>query len=311
MHGDRLPSVQTGVALVMVLWVISLMSIMAGSFALSTQREASIMSHAHERAKAVALAEGGVNYAMIMLSLPDTQLRWQADGTPYVWQLDGARVHIRILDESGKVDINAVQEPTLKAILKLALGNEDQAAQLTDAILDWRDADDLKHTQGAEAEDYKARQMKTLPQNRNFLIMEELQSVMGMTPALYRTLLPWFTLYTGTDGLNPAKASREILLKLMNGDLAAVDQYIQPRRQGSTGVPPALPSLPGMPAGGGGGSGDMAYTIEALAEIEGQRRQGVVTTVRRGGAQGIPFTTLRWKPYTPPPEPEPQPDRHG
>ncbi|RQW77943.1 MAG: general secretion pathway protein GspK, partial [Methylococcus sp.] len=58
---------ERGVALVMVLWVISLMTIMAGSFALSTQREAGILSHAHERAKAVALADGGVNYAMLML----------------------------------------------------------------------------------------------------------------------------------------------------------------------------------------------------------------------------------------------------
>ena len=144
---------QQGMALVMVLWVISLMTIMAGSFALSTQREAGILSHAHERSKAQALADGGVSYAMMMLSLPDPKLRWQADGTPYVWQVEGARVRIRIMDEGGKIDVNAAQEQTLKTVFKFLAGNEELAEQLSDAIMDWRDPDDLKRTHGAEIED--------------------------------------------------------------------------------------------------------------------------------------------------------------
>ena len=285
---------ERGVALVMVLWVISLMTIMAGSFALSTQREAGILSHAHERAKATALADGGVNYAMLMLSLPDPKLRWQADGTPYVWQVDGARVIIRVLDEGGKVDLNAAQEQTLKTVLQLILQNQEQAMQLTDAILDWRDPDELKRNQGAEAPEYQSRGLQAPPQNRNFLIMDELRGVMGVTPQLYRKLESWFTLYTGADGLNPAKASREVLLALMGGDAAAVDNYILQRKQAAgAGVPVAPPPIPGIPAGG---SSDMAYTVMALAEIEGQQGAGVMATIRRGpSADGAPFTTLRWK----------------
>lgn len=292
------PSRQQGMALVMVLWVISLMTIMAGSFALSTQREAGILSHAHERAKAQALADGGVNYAMMMLSLPDPKLRWQADGTPYVWQVDGARVHIRIMDEGGKVDVNAAQEQTLKTVFKFLLGNEELAEQLSDAIMDWRDPDDLKRSHGAEAEDYQSRRMQAPPQNRNFLILDELRGVMGVTPELYRKMESWFTLYTGTDGLNPAKASREILMALMGGDASTVDSYVQQRSMGAPATPPIIPGLPP------GGSSDMAYTVMAVAEIEGQQGAGVLTTIRRGaGVDGSPFTILRWKPYTIPPKP--------
>ncbi|NBT45922.1 MAG: general secretion pathway protein GspK, partial [Gammaproteobacteria bacterium] len=184
-------------ALVMVLWVISLMTIMAGSFALSTQREAGILSHAHERAKALAMADAGINYAMLMLSIPDPKKRWQSDGRPYLWQANGGKVRLSIIDEGGKVDVNVAQEQTLKAVLKLALQNEEQATQLTDAIIDWRDADDIKRNMGAEAEDYKAKGMKALPQNRNFMVMDELRGVMGLSPDLYRKLENWFTLYSG------------------------------------------------------------------------------------------------------------------
>ncbi|MDD1648918.1 MAG: general secretion pathway protein GspK [Methylococcaceae bacterium] len=290
------PPREAGMALVMVLWVISLMTIMAGSFALSTQREAGILSHAHERSKALALAEGGVNYAMLMLSLPDPKKRWQADGTPYVWQVEGARVKIRIMDEGGKIDLNAAQELTLKTVFKLAGQNEELAAQLADAIMDWRDPDDLKRAHGAEAEDYLARRLQSPPQNRNFLIMDELRGVMGITPELYRKLESWFTLYTGEEGLNPAKAPKEILLPLMGGDVAALENYLQQRRL-SAAAGGALASLPPVPGMAFGGSSDMAYTVSAVAEIQDQQGAGVLATIRRGpGADGAPFTVLRWKP---------------
>lgn len=297
------PHREAGMALVMVLWVISLMTIMAGSFALSTQREAGILSHAHERAKALALAEGGVNYAMMMLSLPDPKKRWLADGTPYTWRVDGARVLIRIMDEGGKIDLNAAQEATLKTVFNLVTRNEELAASLTDRILDWRDPDELKRTHGAEAEDYQSLRMNAPPQNRNFLIMDELRGVMGVTPDLYRKLESWFTLYTGEGGLNPAKAAREVLLPLMGGDAATVDNYIQLRRQSAQGVaPPPLSPVPGMSFGG---SSDVAYTVQAIAEIQGQQGAGVLATIRRGPSQdGSPFTTLRWKSTVQPAQPK-------
>jgi general secretion pathway protein K len=283
---------QRGMALVMVLWVISLMTIMAGSFALSTQREAGILSHAHERAKALAMADAGINYAMVMLSITDPKKRWQSDGRPYLWQANGGKVRLRIIDEGGKIDLNVAQEQTLKAALQLALQNEDQATQLTDAIIDWRDADDIKRNMGAEAEDYKAKGMKALPQNRNFMVMDELRGVMGISPDLYRKLENWFTLYSGSDGLNPQKASKEVLTALLGGDQGAVANFMQQRQ---LGAPTPLPPIPGLNTSG---SSDMAYSVLAESELDDHQVFGVLATIRRGpGANGSPFTMLRWKPY--------------
>lgn len=282
---------QRGLALILVLWVLSLMTIMAGSFALSTQREATLLSHAHERAKAVALADGAIYYTMLMLSLPDPKQRWRADGTPYSWNLDGARVRIRILDEAGKIDLNAAQEPTLRTVFKLVLGDEDRAQRLADAILDWRDGDELKRPYGAEASDYEAAESRNRPQNRNFLVMEELRGVLGMTPELYRLLQPWVTLYSGQDGLNPAKASREVLTVLAGGDSGAVASFIEQRQ---SGAPANFPPVPGLRFNA---AADLAYTVIAEAEIAGQRGLGVRAIIKRGqGPDGAPFTFLSWKP---------------
>jgi general secretion pathway protein K len=289
------PSSQRGLALILSLWVIALMTIMAGSYALSTRREAGLLNHAHERAKAVALADGGVHYAMLMLTLPNPKQRWRADGTPYVWGNEEARVRIRVYDEGGKIDLNAAQQPTLLAAFKLILGDEDRATQLADAILDWRDADDLKLMHGAESAEYREAGRQP-PQNRNFLVLQELQGVLGMTPALYHKLEPWFTLYTGQDGLNPAKAGRDVLLALSGGDQGMVESYIQQRQLGN---PQPFPPTAGVKFHS---AGDMAYTVEAQAELADQRGTGVNAVIKRGrGADGGPFAYLSWRARSAPP----------
>jgi general secretion pathway protein K len=276
-----------------VLWVVALMTIMAASYALSTRREATLLGHAHERAKAVALADGGIHYAMLMLMLPDPKLRWRADGTDYAWVHEDARVRLRIYDEGGKIDLNAAQEPTLRAVLNLILHDDEKASRLADAILDWRDPDDLKLMNGAEASDYQEAGLKQPPQNRNFLVLQELRGVLGVTPELYRQLEPWFTLYSGQDGLNPAKASREVLLALSGGDAATVESYLAQRELGSA---PPFPPVAGVKFHA---VGDAAYAVQAQAEFADQLGAGVFAVVKRGrGADGAPFAYLAWKART-------------
>jgi general secretion pathway protein K len=286
------PTAQGGVALVLVLWVVSLMTLMAGSFALSTQREAGLIANARARSQAIALADAGIHYAMLMLSLPDLKKRWQADGRSYAIRLAGAEVRIRLVDEAGKVDLNGAQELTLRTILSAVTGNEDQAVQLADAILDWRDADDFKHLHGAEAAEYRAAGLRQAPQNRNFLVFEELREVLGMTPQLYRKLEPFFTLYTAQDGINPAKASRDILLALAGGNEAMVDAYLAQRQIGLAPPPPLVQGIRFH------GAADTVFTVYARAVLPDQQAGfGVKAVIRRDrGIDGSPFAFLSWKP---------------
>ena len=65
-------------------------------------------------------------------------------------------MQVRIERETGKIDLNAAEDPMLRA-LPLALGlDEDRAAALADAIQDWRDDNQLKRERGAEDRDYAA-----------------------------------------------------------------------------------------------------------------------------------------------------------
>ena len=72
---------QRGVALVLVLWVITLLSVIAGNFAFSMRGEANIARNMLSGAQAQALADAGLQRAWYELMKPPTELqRWTADG---------------------------------------------------------------------------------------------------------------------------------------------------------------------------------------------------------------------------------------
>ncbi len=93
---------QEGFALVLVLWVLSLLTIMAGSFALSMRREAAIVTGSSNNAQAMAVAESGLAIAELMLMNPDQQQRWRTDGSIYQIDYADSKVRIRLLSEAGK-----------------------------------------------------------------------------------------------------------------------------------------------------------------------------------------------------------------
>src|SRR6267154_1219066 len=94
----------------------------------------------------------------------------------------------------------------------------------------WKDADDLRRPNGAEAADYKAAGLPYLPANSPFETVAELQRVLGMTPALYARLADNLTIHTRMSGINPLYASRAALLSMPGATSSVVDTYLAQRR---------------------------------------------------------------------------------
>lgn len=288
-----------GLALIAVLWAVALLSIMAGSFSLGLQRDAGLLNSLQDRARSLALADAGLQYTLMMLSIPDPKLRWRAGDSLREIELPGGRVRLRVLDEGGKIDINTTQELTLRAVLtKLLNEDHDRADALADAILDWRDPDSLKRLHGAEADDYAAAGKGYAPGNKNFQTLEELAMVLGMTPALYARLEPVLTLYSGQDGINPAYASRQALLALPGLDESAVDAYLAQRAS----TPPEVPPPPlNIPPGGVRvhQAANIAFSILLEARTAEGASAGLKAVLRRQFSRsGLPLAVVEWKPQT-------------
>jgi general secretion pathway protein K len=208
-------------------------------------------------------------------------------------------VRIKIFDESGKLDINTTQENGLRAVLKKALeDDQDRADSISDAILDWRDQDDQTRLHGAEASEYQSVNRGYGPSNQNFQALEELQMVLGITPALFRKLERSLTVYSGQNGINPQKASLEALLNLPGVDLATAQDYVSRREQSPNNVPVPFPvTIEGVQMAGGG---EFSYTIRCEAQGPGGNLAGVSAVVRRQpGRDGLPFSIISWRQLSP------------
>jgi general secretion pathway protein K len=237
-----------GLALVLVLWVLSLLTIMAGSFALSMRREASIISGIKNNAQAAAVAESGITLAEMMLLNPDPNKRWRADGSIYQINSADSKVRIRLLSETGKIDINKADQILLQGLMSNAPVDEDQQSRLVGAILDWRDRDDLVHIDGAEKKEYQDAGLNYHPQNKPFQTIEELQLVLGMNESVFKWIEELVTVYSGQPQVAMQEATKEVLQVIPGLDMDLVDSYLAARLESAINDLPAptFPSSPGQ-----------------------------------------------------------------
>jgi general secretion pathway protein K len=259
---------QSGVALVLVLWVITLLSVIAGNFAFSMRGEAIIARNLVSSAQAQSLADAGVQKAWFELSKPLTDLqRWQANGVAHPFTVGDAVLTVTLQDETGKVDLNTASDALLQGLFKSVGLNEESSAALVDAVLDWRDADKLRRLHGAEEDDYRSAGKSYAPSNSPFETIDELQRVLGMSPELYRKLAPALTVYSKQAGVNTAVAQRAVLLAIPGVNPAMVEQYLAQRESLLTADQKKALPFAGAGSFGVGSTGLSTYSVRCEVKM--------------------------------------------
>jgi len=298
------PAAQRGIALVLVLWLTILLTVIASAFAYSMHTEALTARNTVSLAQARGLADGAIMRMAFELMRPRTlNETWQADSVVHYWDEGEAHVAANAIDESGKIDLNSASEPLLKGLLQSAGGLDVDATQrIVDVIGDWKDADDLRRPNGAEAPDYQAAGLKYKPANAPFEAVAELQRVLGMTPALYAALADHLTVFSKSPGVNPAFASRTVLLAIPGATPEVVDTYLAQRQ---AALAARLP-LPPFPVAGAAGGSTNLWRIRAEATMPDGVTYIREAVLRPGGDPLHPVTILAWlegdqRAFAPPP----------
>ena len=236
---------QSGIAIVLALWLTVLLTVLASGFAFSMRSEALATRNAMSMAKARAAADGAVERTAYELMRPRVTDAWNFDGQVHRWQEGGASIAVTAVDEAALIDVNAAPDPLLKNLLMVVGGVDDQAASaLVDAMADWRDPDDLRRPNGAEAPEYEAAHLKYKPAKAPFETMGEVARVLGMTATVYARIAPYITVYSRQPGIDPTTASRTVLLALPNATPEAVDAYVDARAQALANRLPVPPFPP-------------------------------------------------------------------
>jgi len=284
---------QRGFVLLLVLGALGLLAVVAATFAHVARNHMRLAAVAKESARAEALADAGVNIAILDLvaarasQSPDR--RFAVDATPIACSIggDGATLTIAVQDEAGKVDLNIAGEPLLRALV-LGLGLSAGEAAV-DAILDFRDQDDDRRVAGAERADYLAAGRLSGPRNGPFLAVEELGSVLGITQADADRLRPFVTIHSGLTAIDTAVAPQGLVETLDRG-LSGGPGLFERQAGSSTAMGPGAALPPQFLAA----STRRAFSVRSEARMSGGAtfvREAVVEFVAPSPAA---FQVRRW-----------------
>ncbi|WP_201215286.1 general secretion pathway protein GspK [Halochromatium roseum] len=261
-----------GIALVLVMWVLSLLTVMALALTQIQRTEGALTANQLESARFRAQANAVLNLlALNLLSTPATPFEdaatfgaaalnatafagagagagagavdethaWIPDGQPRTLEWDNERFIVTLSNEGSKINLNAISREQLGRLIALAQGDENPDEQLrdqlADAMLDWRDQNDLALLNGAEDPDYASAGLPYGAADRPFRSVEELRQVLGMPAVIYQRLAPSLTVEETGGQVDQAFAAAPVLAVLNGYLLEDAQRLVEERSQGLFG----------------------------------------------------------------------------
>ena len=287
---------QRGIALIVVMWMLALLTIIIGTYAVLARTETLQSRFLFDTTDAGYAAEAGLHRAVVELRNPDMVTRWVADGRAYEFGFGDAAIEVRITDETGLIDVNAAAQgnPELLHRLFESTGLDRRDAELmTAAIQDWVDGDEQPRPLGAEDPEYADAGYPYGPANQPFVTVEELQQVVGMSWELFRAIEDSVTVHSGRADFNPAFAPASVLRTLPVIDREAAELFIDERSQYHPGDQMQL-QLPDGTLVNQRGSG-LTHTVVSRATLDSGTWSEITATIRLGtDSRGRPFRIVRW-----------------
>jgi general secretion pathway protein K len=243
----------------MVIWIFMVLSVLSAEFSRAMRDDAAATQNLAEEIQARGVALAGINQAIYRLLharqqqgddadpdvVPsDTPAPWLPDGTWHDEPYWGGTYGVRMIDEGGKISLNRADEALLRKVFE-ALGLDAKAQEeVVDAILDWRDSDDLRRLHGAENDYYLKLPEPYRAKNGPFDSVDELLQVRGITRELFfgtrdrglgahgAPVIPLrevFSVFNRSANINVRTAPVAVLRVVLGGEEDAVEEILTAR----------------------------------------------------------------------------------
>jgi type II secretory pathway component PulK len=303
---------EAGIALMMVLWVLVLLSIMSLTYFGANRWNSAGTRNLKEETLSYALAMSGyqeaVNYLLsdkdLAVDFIDEEGNFWTDTErePLTSKrvTEDGEVEIKITDENAKININFADQNRLRNIFLYEGIPDESVAGIVDSILDWKDPDSEHHLSGAEDEYYEGLEDPYPAKNALFTLPEELALVKGMRPEYFsdkgenegKSLLRYITTF-GRNTININTVSKEVM-QILGFDDGQIEAIIKQRNKESGGfrfIPPQF-SAKGLNA-----MASQNIRIEVTAKTNNSSLGMKIVSVvnRKPAAAGYTIHSVYWR----------------
>ena len=216
---------QSGVALVSVLWVTAALSVLVLSMSHVARIEARAQAQHGERAQAIALTDGALRFAAAVLM---TSAERPLAPAAIKALVDGHDVDVTIISAAGLVNVNHASEELLSDLFTTAAElDRSRADTLARNIVEWRAPVQPAPGDATGGERYRQPGEAPLPRGGFFRRPEDLRQVAGLDSIIYDRISGLISVArAGGDGVNPLAAPADVLAVLAGGQSGLVDWLV-------------------------------------------------------------------------------------
>lgn len=239
------PQRQQGAALILALVVVVMVVLLANSLNsdfLVTFRRVENQLHGKQADAYLRGAEGIARQILQQDFIAETGKDHRSEGwleQRVEFPMDQGAIAGTLCDLQGRFNLNNLagttkgfsgeQQVFIRLLQVLELDNpldEQLAKDITSAVTDWIDADDLSANSGAENSDYSDLELPMRPGNKPLNSVSELRWVKGITAEIYTALEPYVVVLPAGTALNVNTAEAPVLRALNT------DQDLHPISEG-------------------------------------------------------------------------------
>lgn len=226
-----------GFALVVVIVIMLLVSFLAAQLILNVRTELRVAFNAKDRSTGLALAGAGVNLGIFrILDQPVNYINEEYEefheGYQYQAFLPSGRVRYVVINESGKIDLNKIDDDLFKIFLEyMGVEGEDQDIIL-DSLKDWADSDNLHRLNGAEQDYYEGLDDPYIPRNGRIQDPSEFFLVNGADKLNKKfKARNFFTVHNTSKKINFNSLTPSMLEFLAEGDEEKISAYREAKKE--------------------------------------------------------------------------------
>lgn len=200
-----LHSSNRGIALIVVMMAVFVLSVLAGAFAYSMKVETKLALNSNNQADLEWIGRSGVEYARWILGqekCPYDSLNQKWAGGPGAacetngplaevtlsdFHIGDGVFNLKITDLERKINVNTADEATLNQVMRVVGADANDSGAIVDSILDWVDRDDNARVNGAESDYYQGLTPPYVAKNGPIDDVSELLLIKGVrdNPEIY------------------------------------------------------------------------------------------------------------------------------
>ena len=231
---------QKGIALITILVMVALATIIAATIAKRQQYTLESTAYLMRQNQSLHYAKAAEAFYSELLVL-DSETSAEADFLQESWAqpmppfpVEEGIVCGQLEDESGKFNLNSLLKadgspnPQMQKVFEQLLQRVGLPATLSQAVMDWQDADDLSiGPMGAESQYYQGLTKPYLSANRPFQSVEELRLVRGFEAKNFDLITPYLSALPDVETKININTAPALLL-------ASIDEKLEVNRVADT-----------------------------------------------------------------------------